>query len=152
MHSPGFGLHLSRYCHDCAESDVKQYSHILVIESSLSTFRPSCYAAFRGPPLDSQGGGGRSICRGQMIYFNRALKISHFVTCLYGTVLSKLIISRRARPKLFISKILLLPPPLGIPLVYPQDVVSKQASRTGDELIISRINLSPDLIEPVLSA
>ena len=27
-HSPGFGFLLSRYCHDCAESDVKQYSYI----------------------------------------------------------------------------------------------------------------------------
>ena len=28
-HSSGFGHPLSRYCHDCAESDVKQYSYIL---------------------------------------------------------------------------------------------------------------------------
>ena len=34
-HSPNFWLLLSRYCHDCAESDVKQFTHSLAIFTSI---------------------------------------------------------------------------------------------------------------------
>ena len=30
-HSPGFGLHSVAICHDCAKSEVKQYSYIRII-------------------------------------------------------------------------------------------------------------------------
>ena len=67
----------------------------------------------RGPPLDSQGG-GRSICRRQIIYFNRARRrvenFTFFYIFIWNSSWSKLFISRRVRPKLFISKILLPPP------------------------------------------
>ena len=44
----------------------------------------------RGPPLDSQGGGAGVFVAGKLFIstgLGGALKISHFVTCLYGTVL-----------------------------------------------------------------
>ena len=34
-HCPGFDFLLSRYCHDCAESHVKQYSYIPLILNIL---------------------------------------------------------------------------------------------------------------------
>ena len=65
---------------------------------------------FRGPPLYS-GGGGRSICRGQIIYFNRARRRAENCTFCYMLIgnssWSKLFISRRVRPKLFIIKLLI---------------------------------------------
>ena len=36
-HSPALGFLLSRYCHDCAGSDVKQYSYIFTVWGILTT-------------------------------------------------------------------------------------------------------------------
>ena len=45
----------------------------------------------RGPPLDSRGGGGAGVFVVGKLFISTglsgALKISYFVTCLYGTVL-----------------------------------------------------------------
>ena len=42
------------------------------------------FQSIRGPPLDFQGGGGgRSICRGQIIYFNRARRRAENFTFCY---------------------------------------------------------------------
>ena len=44
--------------------------------------------------ISREGGGGWSFCRGEIIYFiistqlGGALKMSNFITCLYGTVLN----------------------------------------------------------------
>ena len=61
------------------------------------------------------GEGGRSICRGQIIYFNRAQRrAENFKFCymfIWNSSWSQLFISRRVRPKLFFLKILLPPPP-----------------------------------------
>ena len=38
-HSPSFGLPFARYFHNCAESDVKQYSYILTASSVMDASR-----------------------------------------------------------------------------------------------------------------
>ena len=53
--------------------------------------RMSFPSRFSEPPLDSQGGGGAGVFVAGKLFistgFGGALKISHFVTCLYVTVL-----------------------------------------------------------------
>ena len=49
----------------------------------------------RGPLLDSQGGGGAGVFVAGKLFISTglvgALKISHFVACLYGTVLEVMV-------------------------------------------------------------
>ena len=50
----------------------------------LGQLKPPERYILRGPPLDSLGGGGgRSICCGQIIYFNRARRRAENFTFCY---------------------------------------------------------------------
>ena len=83
----------------------------------------------RGPPLDSQGGGGGAgvFVAGKLFIsteLGAALVISHFVTCLYGIVLevNYLFHAESARNYLFQKY---SPPPLGIQWWPPKLVTSR---------------------------
>ena len=79
---------------------------ITVLRCPADTGRWPCVAlTLRGAPFIIQGGGVEDFVVGKLF-------ISHFITCLYWTVFwSKLFISRKVRPKLFITKKLHAPPP-----------------------------------------
>ena len=61
-----------------------------------------------GPPFNIQGAGDWSFCRGQIIYFNPALRraesVKLYYMFIYNSSWSNLFISRRVHPKLFISE------------------------------------------------
>ena len=76
-----------------------------------------------GTTIQYPGGGeGWSFCRGEIIYFNRARRHAENFTFYYmfikSTSWSKLCISRRVRPKLFITN-KHQPPPPGNRMVAP---------------------------------
>ena len=75
--------------------------------------------SFRGPPLDSQGGGGGAgvFVTGKLFIstgLGGALKISHFVTSLYGTVLELNYLFHAESARNYLFQKYSCPPPLGI--------------------------------------
>ena len=71
----------------------------------------------RGPPLDSQGGGAEVFVAGKLFIstgLGGALKISHFVTCIYGTVLEVNYLFHAESARNYLFQKYFCPPPLGI--------------------------------------
>ena len=84
--------------------DIQVEPILPYIEYPLQLFFSSCWVTTYGATIRFLGGGGgRSICRAENCTFCYMF--------IWNSSWSKLFISRRVRPKLFISKILLPPPP-----------------------------------------
>ena len=71
----------------------------------------------RGAPLDFQGGGAGVFVAGKLFIstgLGGVLKISHFVTCLYGTVLEVNYLFHAESARNYLFQKYSCPPPLGI--------------------------------------
>ena len=104
-----------------------KYFHAILVAVNMSVVNLIGYrlhgprylnTGVRGPQLDSQGGGAGVFVAGKLFIstgLGGALKISHFVTCLYGTVLEvNYLFHAESSQNYLFQKYSCPPPPLGI--------------------------------------